>query len=90
MVGRPKADNPRSRLIGVRVTTNQGDVLDALAALDKTTVSEVARQSLLRTISAAMQDEHVRDMVELQRRHAKRADADVVPMTSRPTRDAQG
>jgi hypothetical protein len=90
MVGRPKAENPRSRLVGVRVTANQGDVLDALAALDKTTVSEVARQSLLRTISAAMQDEHVRDMVELQRRHARRADADVVPMTTRPPKDARG
>jgi hypothetical protein len=90
MVGRPKAENPRSRLIGVRVTSNQGDVLDALAALDKSTVSEVARQSLLRTISAAMQDEHVRDMVELQRRHARRADADVLPLTSRPPKDARG
>lgn len=89
MAGRPKAENPRSRLIGVRVTSNQGDILDALAALDKTSVSEVARQSLLRTISAALQDEHVRAMVELQRRHAGRVDADVVPLTSRPTRDAR-
>ena len=88
MAGRPRAENPRSRVVGVRVTDAQGEVLDALAALDKTSVSEVARQSLLRTISAAMQDEHVRDMVQLQRRHAKRASADVVPMTTRPTRDA--
>jgi len=90
MAGRPKAENPRSRLVGVRVTSHQGEILDALAALDKTTVSEVARQSLLRTISAALQDEHVRDMVELQRRHARRADADVLPLTARPTKDASG
>jgi hypothetical protein len=87
MVGRPKAEHPRSRLVGVRVTDLQGEVLDALAALDKSTVSEVARQSLLRTIAAALQDEHVRDMVELQRRHAQRASADVVPMKTRPSKD---
>jgi hypothetical protein len=89
MAGRPRAENPQSRLIGVRVTDAQGEVLDALAALDKTSVSDIARQSLLRTISAAMQDEHVRDMVQLQRRHAKRASADVVPMSTRPKKDAQ-
>ena len=57
MAGRPRAENPRTRLVGVRVTDGQGEVLDALAALDKTSVSEIARQSLLRTISAALQDE---------------------------------
>lgn len=90
MAGRPKTENPRSRLVGVRVTDSQGEVLDALAALDKTSVSEIARQSLLRTISAALQDEHVRDMVQLQRRHAQRVEADVLPMNTRPTRDARG
>lgn len=90
MAGRPKAENPKSRLVAVRVTDGHGEILDALAALDKTSVSEIARQSLLRTISAALQDEHVRDMVQLQRRHAKRANADVVPMSTRPPRDARG
>ena len=87
MVGRPKSENPRSRLVGVRVTSTEGEVLDALAALDKTTVSEIVRQSLARALSAAIQDEHVRDMMALQRRHSERAEADVVPLTSRPIGD---
>jgi hypothetical protein len=87
MVGRPKAEDPRSRLVGVRVTASEGDVLDALAALDKTTVSEIVRQSLLRTLAAAQQDEHVRAMIELQRRHVDRASADVVPLKTRPIGD---
>jgi hypothetical protein len=88
MAGRPKAEDPRSRLIGIRVTAGEGEILDALAALDKTTVSEIGRQSIRRAIAAALQDEHVREMVQLQRRHANRADADVVPLAARPVKDA--
>lgn len=90
MAGRPKADNPRSRLIGVRVTASEGELLDALAALDRTTVSEIVRQSLLRALSAAVQDEHVVEMLELQRRHMDRAHADVVPLKTRPIGDVSG
>ncbi len=84
MVGRPKAENPRSRLIGVRVTASEGDVLDAIAALERTTVSEVVRQSMQRTILAALQDDDVKAMVQLQQRHATRAEAEVVPLKPQP------
>jgi hypothetical protein len=87
MVGRPKADNPRSRLIGVRVTATEGDVLDAMAALDRTTVAEIVRQSMQRSILAAMQDEHVKEMVALQHRHAHRDTADVVVLKPQPVTD---
>jgi len=89
MAGRPKAENPRSRLIGVRITAAEGEVLDALAALEKSTASEIARRSLQLTLLAAIRDEHVKEMVELQRRHAGRATADVVPLTSRPIGEAR-
>ena len=84
MVGRPRAENPRSRLIGVRVTASEGDVLDALAALEKTTVSEIVRQSMQRTLIAALQDDDVKAMVALQDRHAQRATADVVQLKTHP------
>jgi hypothetical protein len=89
MAGRPKIANPRSRLIGVRVTASEGDVLDAMAALEKTTVSEIVRQSMQRAILAALQDDHVKEMVELQHRHSRRATADVVPLVPHPVSEAR-
>ena len=89
MAGRPRTDNPRSRLIGVRVTASEGDVLDAIASLERTTVSEVVRQSMQRAILAALQDDHVKEMIELQHRHSQRASADVVPMVPHPVSDAR-
>ena len=80
MVGRPKAEDPRSRLIRVRVTASEGDILDAMAALEKTTVTEIVRQGMQRSILAALQDDHVKEMVALQHRHTKRASADVVAL----------
>jgi hypothetical protein len=87
MVGRPKANNPRSRLIGVRVTEAEGAALDAMAALDRTTVAEIVRQSLQRSVLAAMQDEHVKEMIALQHRHAHRSSADVVVLKPQPVTD---
>lgn len=87
MAGRPRADNPRSRLIGVRVTASEGEILDALAALDRTTVTEIVRQSMQRAIIAAMQDDHVKEMVALQHRHTKRSTADVVTLRPQPVTD---
>ena len=87
MVGRPKAENPRTRLIGVRVTEAEGEVLDAMAALDRTTVAEIVRQGMQRSILAAMQDEHVKEMISLQHRHTKRSSADVVVLKPQPITD---
>lgn len=90
MVGRPRTENPRSRLIGVRVTDSEGAALDAMAALERTTVTEIVRQSMQRAIVAALQDEHVKEMVALQDRHRQRASADVVPIKTFPVSDISG
>ena len=60
-----------------------------MAALEKTTVSEIVRQSMQRALLAALQDDHVKEMVELQHRHAQRASADVVPLVTRPIGEAR-
>lgn len=90
MVGRPRTENPRSRLIGVRVTDSEGAALDAMAALERTTVTEVVRQSMQRAIVAALQDEHVKEMVALQHRHSQRPSADVVAIKTYPVSDISG
>lgn len=88
MAGRPKIENPRSRLIGVRVTEREGDVLDAIAALEKTTVTEIVRQSMQRSILAALQDDDVKEMVALQHRHSMRPSADVLRLVTHPASEA--
>jgi hypothetical protein len=67
-VGRPKSDNPRDQVIHFRITAGDAAILDAMAAVQRTSGNEVAYQALLEALDRARRDDLVQEQLAL---HAK-------------------
>lgn len=59
-VGRPKNDNPRGRVLSVRLNRDEWAILQECASVKKATMTDIARNAIIKECSKLLENSSVR------------------------------
>lgn len=80
LLARPRSNNPRVHSLLIRVTTPQHRLLEAVAALRRSTVAAYVHSLVEQNLAAVESDPLVQDQLRLFERFDARQQGGVVPM----------
>ena len=88
MVGRPRSSKPRDRTFLIRLTREQGDLLDALGAVRRLTATTVATEAVADLVERAGRDPLVREQLTLFEKYDRRQSGEVVQLDAGKRRES--